>query len=163
MSNHELNEDAADARHDSAYGGPYGELRDQAGDLHEDAVNELADATGLNRSPMGRIPNMADQAPAAFWTQEDAPLTQALPSRTPGQSLIPPGFRVPAFGTGLSWQADAQSMVHLDLVNFPWDQGRDRGELTISNIELRTIYAHLIEAATQVRAEMRERGMQVDL
>lgn len=73
-------------------------------------------------------------------------------------------YVAPAFGTGLSWQASMQSGIRIDLVNFPWAQGREDGQRpTVTNIELRTIYAHLIEAASAVRSEMFERGMRIDL
>ncbi len=71
---------------------------------------------------------------------------------------------VSTFGTGLIWRASVQSPERADLVNYDWGS-RSGGApiLEVSNIELRTIYAHLLETAGAVRAEMRERGMQVDL
>lgn len=75
-------------------------------------------------------------------------------------SFIPD--RMPSFGSGLNWVASAQSPIRGDLVNYEW--GTMPGFVNhVTNIELRTIYAHLLETAGQVRAEMRERGMQVDL
>jgi hypothetical protein len=134
------------------------------------------DATGLNRSPMGQVPSLADQD-GGFWTQEaSAPVVEqtgyfervhtSLPSRVPGQGLIHPHIAehgIPSFGSGLNWRASVQSPVRGDLVNFDWGQDNAVFGLEISNIELRTIYAHLLETAGAVRAEMRERGMQVDL
>lgn len=107
------------------------------GDAHEDAVNEAAYNHGFQ-----------------------------LPVRRPvsTHSLFSPPPPMPAFGTGLNWVASAQSPVRTDLVNYGFDllDPHDNRPM-VSNIELRTIYAHLLETAGRVRAEMRERGMQVDL
>jgi hypothetical protein len=72
---------------------------------------------------------------------------------------------IPSFGSGLNWVASTQSPVRPDLVNFDWAR-QGAGVIPgfeVSNIELRTIYAHLLETAGRIRAEMRERQMQVDL
>lgn len=89
-----------------------------------------------------------------------------MPSRVPGQGLLHPHVAehgVPAFGTGLNWLASVQSPIRADLVNFDFGHVGGLGGFDVSNIELRTIYAHLLETAGRVRAEMRERGMQVDI
>lgn len=150
------------------------------------------DATGLNQAPLERVQNMADVAPehqapatAMFWTQGDHignDHQEAVREETgvfqptatfersvdmPRRSLIPPRYAdqaLPTFGTGLNWVASIQSPVRSDLVNFDWARASEVAHgPEVSNIELRTIYAHLIEAATRLRAEMRDRGMQVDL
>lgn len=85
-----------------------------------------------------------------------------MPSRIPGQHMLrdlPAAEPFPV--VGLSWRSP-DGTVRSNLAAFPWENNRRIGAET-SNIELRTIYAHLIEAATLARAEMRERGMQVDL
>lgn len=90
------------------------------------------------------------------------------PEEMPRRPLIHPYVAehgVPAFGTGLNWVGNTQLPVRPDLVNFDWAQ-QGAGVIPgfeVSNIELRTIYAHLLETAGRIRAEMRERQMQVDL
>jgi hypothetical protein len=85
-----------------------------------------------------------------------------MPSRIPGQHMLRDLPAVEPIPTvGLSWRSSDGTM-RTNLAAFPWANNRQIGVET-SNIELRTIYAHLIEAATLARAEMRERGMQVDL
>jgi hypothetical protein len=76
------------------------------------------------------------------------------------------GFTAPRpvdVATGLIWRSSAQAPPRTDLVNYDWSTGNPIAGPEISNIELRTVYAHLLETAGAVRAEMRERGMQVDL
>ena len=90
------------------------------------------------------------------------------PEDMPRRPLIHPHVAehgIPAFGSGLNWVASVQSPVRGDLVNFDWARPQ-AGVIPgpeVSNIELRTIYAHLLETAGRIRAEMRERQMQVDL
>lgn len=88
------------------------------------------------------------------------------PEEMPRRPLIHPHVAehgIPAFGTGLIWRASVQSPERPDLVNFDWAQQGGGFDPEVSNIELRTIYAHLLETAGRIRAEMRERQMQVDL
>lgn len=100
-------------------------------------------------------------AGTAFWTQDPRPAV--MPSRIQEQSLFNPPPLMPAFGSGLNWLASVQSPIRADLVNFDFGHVGGLGGFDVSNIELRTIYAHLLETAGRVRAEMRERGMQVDI
>lgn len=135
-----------------------------------------ADAPAAERLPMlgEHIGNDHQAPPGGFsWTPEqhnrEIENEQELPRRRPGQLIhphiqqygYPPHLETQAPAQGLVWHTGDGTARH-DLANFPWENNRHIGAET-SNIELRTIYAHLIEAATLARAEMRERGMQVDL
>lgn len=90
------------------------------------------------------------------WTEDNGGFQ--LPSRRPGHNLFSPAPVIPSFGTGLSWQASAQSPRVDDLASIDWDSMKG-----MPNVELRTLFAHLMEASSAVRAEMRARAMQVDL
>jgi hypothetical protein len=142
------------------------------------------DATGLNRSAMGRVQELADVAPehqapgTVFWTQGDhigndhqegvreemafQPVERfRAPEEMPRRPLIHPHVAehgIPSFGTGLTWQASVQSPRVEDLASVDW--------LTMErmpNVELHTIFAHLMVASEAIRSEMRRRGMRVDL
>lgn len=159
MSNHEYRdtEEASDAR----FNVPYTADGADPGDAHEDAVNELAerreseairDVWDLKRHPVGDYFG----APAEHF--------KPMPSRVPGQALLRPEFTghdARPVSHGLQWHSGDGTVRH-NLADFPWEGNRLHG-IETSNVELRTIYAHLIEAATIARREMRERGMQVDL
>jgi hypothetical protein len=120
--------------------------------------------------------------PRGFW-EPQVPRTD-MPSRVPGQNMLsqptpePAGFfrasglpladhptahppYAPPDAPGLQWRAPGGYVLR-DLANFPWEHNRFDPQ-GVSNVELRTVYAHMLEAATRLRAEMRERGMQVDL
>lgn len=152
---------------------PY-DLRHDTPMTPRNAVAEL-DVTGHGQSPMGRIPDMGEhigndhQAPV--WTEETSaapPATEyfrrpeaPLPSRVPGRGLfeeIP--MAQPVTQHGLQWHSGDGTVRH-NLAGFPWENNRRIGVDT-SNVELRTIHAHLMEAIALARAEMRERGMVVD-
>lgn len=127
-------DDAADARFNVPH-----VTGDHIGNDHQEAARYLADPV------MGAPGN-------EFWTQGGGDAS-SLPRREPGR-MFQPAF-------GLQWHAPDGTVRH-NLADFPWENNRRTGVET-SNIELRTIYAHLIEAATLVRQEMRDRGLVVDL
>lgn len=149
----------------------------------EDGAEEIRDVVGLNQSPLEQVSNPEWTWSPGFETQGDhigsdhqEPMRATteyfdrartqMPSRVPGQGLLHPHVAehgIPAFGTGLNWLASVQSPIRADLVNFDFGHAGGLGGFDVSNIELRTIYAHLLETAGRVRAEMRERGMQVDI
>lgn len=125
--------------------------------VHRNPVTESISAE--QRVPGDHIGN-DHQEP--MWTEDNGGFQ--LPTRRPAQNLFNPPPVTPAFGTGLNWTASAQSPTRPDLVNFDFSAAHPyENAPMVSNIELRTIYAHLLETAGRVRAEMRERGMQVDL
>lgn len=86
------------------------------------------------------------------------------PEDMPRRNTIIAEHNAPSFGPGLNWVASAAWPTRPDLVNFDWSTAHPyENTPLVSNIELRTIYAHLLETAGRIRAEMRERQMQVDL
>ena len=155
---------AEDLRHDDGYNGPYGELNTsrlpQQAPISEEAINSFF--RPVHNAAGERI---GDEINHPHAQRPEFP-GEPMPSRVPGETLIHPRVRehgIPSFGTGLNWLASAQSPIRGDLVNFDFAHVGGLGGFDVSNIELRTIYAHLLETAGRVRAEMRERGMQVDL
>lgn len=142
-------------------------FEDGAEEIRENPFDQPDDVTHLTAPAMPRIPNMGDH----IGNDHQAPIFQPIerfraPEEMPRRPLIHPYVAehgIPSFGTGLNWVASVQSPVRSDLVNFDWGQGNPVAGHEVSNIELRTIYAHLLETAGRIRAEMRERQMQVDL
>lgn len=118
-------------------------------------TEEASDARfDVPHTPGDHIGNDHQEA-TAFWTQEDAPLPRREPARSFTAGSPDP---LPAFDTGLQWQMGVDSPHRLvNLASIRW---RD---LNISNIELRTIHAHLMETVANVRQELRDRGLVVDL
>lgn len=154
------------------------------GEAHEDSVNaaadertqfaqNLADATGGTVYHQGHVYE-ADPAGPPF----DMPMAPAVPAppafdlfrpTLEAQQGMPPLFRgmtqpAPAplvpieFDSladpgysGLAWHY--RGALRHDAANFTWHGS------TASNLELRTLEAHLIEALVCLRAEMAERGM----
>lgn len=110
------------------------------GDAHEDAVNEVAYSQGRD------------------WTEDNGGFQ--LPVRKPVSThgLFSPPPPMPAFGTGLTWQASVQSPRVDDLASQDWATME-----RMPNVELHTLFAHLMVAAEGIRSEMRRRGMRVDL
>lgn len=162
--NEDIESQPYDDRHNTVYNGPYGELKTQPAPIFEDGAEELRvedrqESTSFFRPVFDD--NGAHVGEEINHPHARRPEFPGMPSRVPGQNLFNPPPPMPAFDTGLSWVSPDGTVRH-NLANFPWASNRQAGVET-SNIELRTMYAHLIEAATLARAEMRERGMQVDL
>lgn len=101
------------------------------GDAHEDAVNAAAYNHGFQ-----------------------LPVRKSVSTH----GLFNPPPPMPAFGTGLTWQASVQSPRVEDLASQDWATME-----RMPNVELHTLFAHLMVAAEGIRSEMRRRGMRVDL
>lgn len=108
-------------------------------------------------------PMPAYRAPSSVATEYFRPIPHDVEDPGPLPYRAPAPVSIDLFRTtetapskGLQWVlGDGSTLV--DIASWDWSNARQ-----LSNIELRTIHAHLLETIAGVRAEMRERSMVVD-
>lgn len=155
MSDHELHlgSDPSDLRHDvTGLDKRAAERVLQAGDhIGNDTQAPVVPRNPWHDDPEGFVPieKFDERPPIAY-----PPVASSR--RTEFYSDVRP----PSQQRGLQWHS-GDGAVRSNLAAFPWEVNRRNGVET-SNVELRTIHAHLMEAIALARNEMRERGMVVD-